>query len=297
PTGMTFRPPRVAGDTLWVMVRGRWEGTVYFDASGRELGRRGEHEGWFNLLFELHGSLLAGDAGKAVLAVSAGSYAILLLTGVVLWWPRRWPPSFRVATGAGGLRLALDLHKLAGTLTGLAILVPVASGAYMAWSPLRDLATLLAGEQASRAPPVRQPHQPGPRASLDALVSAARSRFPQAMVGYVQVPAQPDQPVRVRMKLPDEPHPNGLSSVWLHPRSGEVLKVARWDALDAGSRLVNVVYPLHTGALGGTPHLALNAAAGVLLAGLGGTGLWLWCRRRSMRRPASAPAASSGQAA
>lgn len=296
-TALTLRPPRVAGDTLWVMVRGAWEGTVYFDASGRELGRRGEHEGWFNLLFELHSSLLAGEAGKAVLAASAGAYALLLVSGLVLWWPRRWPPSFSVATRAGGPRFALDLHKVAGSLAGIALLVPVATGAYMAWPPLRDVVTLLAGEPPSRAPALRAPRDAGPPASLDALVAAARARFPQGMVGYVQVPAQPHLPVRVRMKLPDEPHPNGLSSVWFHPRTGEVLRATRWDALDAGSRLVNVVYPLHTGALGGPPHLALNALAGALLAGVGGTGWWLWWRRSGWRRGVPTTAARGSRAA
>lgn len=295
-TALTFRPPRAPGDTLWVIVRGPWEGTVYFDAAGRERGRRGEHEGWFNLLFELHGSLLAGDAGKAVLTAAAGVYAILLLSGLVLWWPRRWPPSFRIASGAGGMRLALDVHRVVGSLAGLAILVPVATGAYMAWSPLRDLVTAVAGEQAYRPPAVRPLPQAAEPASLDTLVATARARFPQAMVGYVQVPAKPAQPVRVRLKLPDEPHPNGLTSVWLHPGSGEVLRAARWDSLDAGARVVNVVYPLHTGELGGMPHLLLNAAAGVLLAGLGATGMWLWWRRRALRRPAPAPATRNRQA-
>src|SRR5687768_8199232 len=55
----TLRPPREPGDTLWALVHApQWDGTVYFDpASARELGRRGEHEGAFNLLFELHSSL------------------------------------------------------------------------------------------------------------------------------------------------------------------------------------------------------------------------------------------------
>lgn len=41
----TFRPPRTEQDTLWVYVRGPWDGTVYFDSVGEERGRRDEHEG------------------------------------------------------------------------------------------------------------------------------------------------------------------------------------------------------------------------------------------------------------
>jgi uncharacterized iron-regulated membrane protein len=296
-TGYTFRPPRLPGDTLWVFVRGPWEGIVYFDAAGRELGRRGEHEGWFNLLFELHSALLLGDTGKGLLTAAAAAYVVLLVSGLVLWWPRQWPPSFRVARGAGGLRTWLDLHKVLGSLIGVLLLVSVVSGAYMAWPPLRELVSSAAGERPLAAPRVSAAAAGVAPASLDRLVETARAQFTDAMVGYVHVLAKPTQPLRVRLKTADDPHPNGLSSVWLHPVTGQVLKVVRWDALDAGNRIVTTMYPLHTGALGGTPHAVLTALAGLVLATLGFSGLALWWLRRSVRKAGAMRAARGGQTA
>jgi uncharacterized iron-regulated membrane protein len=294
--GFTLRPPREPGDTLWVFVRGPWDGIVYFDAAGREAGRRGEHEGWFNLLFELHSALLLGDRGKAVLATASASYVVLLVSGLVLWWPRRWPPSWRVERGAGALRTWLDLHKVVGSLLGLLLLVPVASGAYMAWTPLRGFVTAVAGEQPVKPPRVPAGTTATAPAGLDRLVEAARARFPDAMVGYVQVPASTKQAVRVRLKTAGEPHPNGLSSVWLDPASGTVLKVARWDELDAGSRLVETVYPLHIGVLGGLPHTVAAGLSGLALATLGASGIVLWWRRRAARAAALARTARGASA-
>ena len=287
----TLRPPRAPDDTLWAFVRGPWEGTVYFDAAGRELGRRGETEGWLNLVFELHSALLLGDTGKAILTGTAAAYVLLLATGLVLWWPRRWPPSFRIARGAGAMRFSFDLHKAAGALAGVLLLVPIVSGAYMAWPPLRELVTAVAGGQPvgpPKAPPLPAGRAPVP---LDTLVEIAQARFPQAMVGYVQVPARPTQPVRVRLKTADDPHPNGLSSVWLHPASGEVLQEVRWNRLDPGHRIVSIMYPLHAGHLGGPVHLVLTALAGIVLTALGVTGWVLWWQRRAPRKAAPARAA------
>lgn len=280
----TFRPPREPGETMWVYVRGPWEGTVYFDSAGREAGRRGEHEGFYNLLFELHSSLLLGDTGKAVLATAALAYLFLLASGIVLWWPRRWPPSFKVNWRAGALRAVVDFHNVAGALLGLVIAVSVATGAYMAWTPLRGFVTTLAGDAPAAAPRVPRLQADSRRASLDAMVETARSVFPGAMVGYIQVPAAADKPVRVRFKLADDPHPNGLSSAWLHPATGDVLATHRWNRLDAGHRAVSVIYPLHTGALGGWPHTLAVGLAGLALATLGATGLWLWWKRRAPKR-------------
>lgn len=279
----TLRPPRSDADTTWVYVHGPWEGIVFFDASGRETGRRGEQEGVYNLLFELHSALLLGDTGKAILTIAAGSYLVLLVSGLLLWWPRRWPPSLRIHWRAPPLRALLELHNVGGALLGLLILVSVASGAYMAWPPLRALVSDLGGQPAVKPPKVPPTVVAAGKPPLDQLAARARTMFPGALVGYVQVPHAAAQAVRVRLKLPDDPHPNGLTSVWFHPRTGEVLKVALWSELDVGSRIVTTIYPLHTGALGGPLHQVVVGLTGLALATLGGSGLLLWWKRRSVR--------------
>lgn len=288
-TAYTFRPPRRPDDTLWVTVRGSWEGVVYFDALGRELGRRSETEGAYKLLFELHSALLLGDTGKAILTTAAGIYLFLLVTGLWLWWPRRWP-SFRIHWRGGVQRAALDFHNTAGALLGALIAVSIASGAYMAWPPLRTFVTTVAGDTPVQGPKLSASAAGSTAMPLDRMVKQAQSVFPEGMVGYIHVPAASHQPVRIRLKLPDDPHPNGLSSVWLHPATGEVLKVARWSELDPGNRLVSTVYPLHTGALGGPVHELIVGITGLAMTGLGAAGLLLWWARRN--RKARVPAAA-----
>ena len=279
-SGLTLRPPRGPNDTLWVRVRGRWNGTVYFDpASGAEQGRRGEHEGAYNLLFELHSEILLGDTGKAVLTTASLTYLLLLVTGLVLWWPRRWPPRLRVEWRQGALRSLFDLHRTGGALLGLLIMVSVTTGAYMAWPPMRGWVSQLAGQAPAAVPKVAGVS--GTAASLDTVVARAQAQFPGAPIGYIHLPPAGKRPVQVRFRLPDDPHPNGLSSVWLHPVTAEVLGSRRWSALDPGARAVAVIYPLHTGELGGPLHALLTALTGLTLAGLGGSGLWLWWRRRT----------------
>lgn len=278
-----LRPPRRGGESLRATVRGPWEGFVYLDPrDARELGRRGEREGLFNFVFELHSSLLMNDTGKPLLAVLALAYVVLLIGGLVLWWPKRWNKAFALALDRGLLRGLFDLHRTGGAVLGLLIAVPVASGAYMAWKPLSQGVTSLSGE-APRAPPMVKLLDPAlPAASLDALVVTAAARFGGAPVGYIAVPAGTAKPVRVRLMLADDPHPNGLTSVWMHPQTAVVLRADRWDELDPGVRANSIIYPLHTGELGGLTHEVLNAVLGVALVALGVMGGWLWWLRRRL---------------
>jgi uncharacterized iron-regulated membrane protein len=117
--------------------------------------------------------------------------------------------------------------------------------------------------------------------SLDELAARAQAQFPGDFIGYIQIPAESNRPVRIRMKLTDDPHPNGLTSIWLHPTTGAVLAVNRWNELDPGARAFSFVYPLHTGELGGVFLEAVIFISGLALGMLGISGIWLWWRRRA----------------
>lgn len=280
----TLRPPREHGETLRVHVRGTWEGTAYVDpGTAGIVGQRGEYEGVVNFLFELHSAMLLGDAGRGVMASLALAYFFLLVTGLVLWWPAKWSHAWRLQLQSGVTRSLFDLHRVGGSLLGLLIAVSVFSGVYMAWKPLSKFVTVLVGDTPTQPPIVLPWH--GARASLDAMAVSASALFPNARIGYVQVAPRATSPVRFRLKLADDPHPNGLTSVWFHPGTGEALAVHRWNQLEAGAHANSYIYPLHTGALGGVLHEALNAMFGLALTALGASGAWLWWRRRPAHRP------------
>jgi uncharacterized iron-regulated membrane protein len=278
---LRLRPPRQPGESLQVLVSGPWRGTVYLDAAtGRELGRRGRDEGFFNLLFELHSRLLLEqDTGRAVLALVALACVAMLLTGAVLWWPARWRHAWTVKTRHGLTRALFDLHRVAGATLGLLVLVAVATGAYMAWKPLSGWVTAWAGQEPLRPPKVVPAPAGAATLDLDAAVARAQTLFPGSELGFVQLPPGL-APVRVRLRLPDDPHPNGQTSVWLHPQTGQVLAAQAWSRLDAGAKAYSFIYPLHTGELGGPATLAATTVAGLALSGYGLSGLWLWWRRR-----------------
>jgi uncharacterized iron-regulated membrane protein len=287
---LVFRPVRDPGETLQVRVRGNWRGTLFLDpATGAEQGRRGETEGAANVLFKLHSSLYLESTGKAILAWVALAYLFLLVTGLILWWPRHWSKGWNIALDRGALRALFDLHRVGGAALGLLIAVSVATGAYMAWRPLGAAVTWLAGETPVKAPrlPAAAPAGGGHQ-TLDQLAIKAAAQFQEpGFIGYIVVPPNAGAPIRFRFRLLDDPHPNGLSSVWIDPRSAEVLAVQRWNALDPGAKATAFVFPLHTGELGGAALEIAVALGGLTLGGLGISGVWLWWRRRSIRQAAA----------
>ena len=78
----------------------------------------------------MHGSLLLGDVGDAIVEIAACWTVVLVLTGLYLWWPRsgrqagRWLPEVR----ARGRRFWRSLHGVTGLYAALLILFLVMSG-------------------------------------------------------------------------------------------------------------------------------------------------------------------------
>lgn len=277
-----LRLPTQATESLQVAVSGPWSGTVYFDAaSGMELGRRATGQGFFNALFELHSALYSGDRGRAILAFAAMVYCFMLLSGLVLWWPVRWARAFIVRTRMGSAVAVPDLHRVAGATLGLLVLLAVASGAYLAWRPLAGWVTTLSGGAPPAAPaPVALPPPHVPTAPVDLAVQRVGAHWPGAVVSVVHVPPRTLAATRARLRLPEDPHPIGMSTAWLDPASGAVRTARSWTELDAGTRAFSILYPLHTGSLYGLPTLLLTLVTGLALAGFGCTGLVVWWQRR-----------------
>ncbi|KGD86857.1 membrane protein [Achromobacter sp. RTa] len=280
----TFRPPREMGETLQVLVRGAWRGTLFLDpATGGEQGRRRDGEGLVATVFSLHSSLMLDKTGRAALAWAALAYAVLLVSGLAVWWPRRWPPSLRMAFDKGTLRALFDVHRNGGAILALVLAVSIATGAYLAWRPIGGWISAALGQERAVAPAL--PPGAGPIRPLDELAAAALAVEPGATIGYFLYTPRADRPMAVRLRVPDDPHPNGRSTVWLDPRSAAVLAWHRWNELDPGAKVNSILYPLHTGELGGVLGQAAVALLGVALGALGISGIWLWWKRRATRKP------------
>lgn len=278
-TDITLRPPRQEGESFQAHVRGSWKGTVYLHpSSGEILGRRGEAEGVMGVLFALHSNLFAGEAGRAMLTFAAFAYLLMFASGVYLWWPARWGNALSIRWSAGGRLALFDWHRVTGVVFGVLVLLAVLSGAYMAWPPLAGMVNAL-----SDAPPAAPPLVSGGPARpeiVEQAVARARAAFADAAVGYVQIPAKPTLPIRVRLRLPDDPHPNGLTSVWLHPDGTALIRIDQWSDLSPGTQAYSYIYPFHTGELWGPVWTVVIFVTGSVLSAYAFTGLLLWWRRR-----------------
>ncbi len=233
------------------------------------------------LLFRLHTELLLGEPGEWLLLVAAFGGVVLTVTGVVLWWPARRGFRWRMALPWPIRRpMMLHYHRHAGVLAALPLFLVLLTAAVMMWQIM--IKPLL--------PPVTETTQSMPPSLLvagadrgvtpSAAMTAAWSVMADGWPSYIRLPEGGSNQYRIRFRLPGEWHPNGRTSVTVDIQNSELRVTPRADEVPASRRLLNQVYPLHSGHGMNAVYVLLVFLAGLFLLWSSVTGFLSWWRRR-----------------
>jgi uncharacterized iron-regulated membrane protein len=89
----------------------------------------------FEWVVDLHDNLLAGQTGRMVNGVGAIALAVLMVTGMVIWWRgvAGWLRALTVRRGAGWRRVTFDLHGAVGIWMTAFLVIWAITGIYFAF--------------------------------------------------------------------------------------------------------------------------------------------------------------------
>jgi uncharacterized iron-regulated membrane protein len=205
------------------------------------------------LLYGLHEHMLLADVGPWVLRAIALTALVLVAMGLRIWWRvRRLPPRTPLRR----------VHRLIGPVVVLPLSMMLVTG-FVLRSPEWTRAALSAwsGQAAAATKPAAPAASGQPGATLGQALTAAAAALPQSRPVRIYPPR--DGAMRVRMRG-EEWHSIGLDFVHVSAANASVLRIVRATEQPLTMRYLNVVYPLHTAWLPGSP----GVAAALLARGL-----------------------------
>lgn len=271
--------------------------------------KRGDlSQGLANLMpfiLQLHTSLTLGKIGETTLGVAALVWVFDCLFGLYLTLPPRreaprrtserwlsqWAGAWLVH-GGSFVRAAFTTHRAIGLWIWIMLLVFAVSATHLrlpsVYNPL--VARALGGMDAQLTP-VHVPEEE--RLSWDQALAAAEAHMAKlaAQRGFTVVEPQALDywdfnglfQYRVRSTL-DFAGPH--TSLWMHPRTGELVHFAPPGGEAAGDTLTAWLVALHFGSIWGRPHQLFVSLCGLLVIVLSVTGVTLWWRKY---RPLGSP--------
>ena len=295
-------PPPADTDPCQVHLAGTDDFRVYVDPyTGRVLGGRTPRASLVGFLFALHADLLGGPAGRTAVGVLGLALLLLSVTGLYLWWPPRgqWRQALSIKWRAGRKRAVFDLHRASGAWTFPLLVLAAVTGVALCFPTFfGGIARRLDGTPEPRqATAIPRPTAAIPTLSLDDIVGRADAVLPGGAITRITLPPPGRSDASVRKRLPEDPHPNGMSFVTVDGASGKVVAIQDARRAGAAQAVLDLRYPVHTGEIGGLAFRVLTAAAGIAPATLMATGCLMWWSRRRTRAatrrgtasPASAP--------
>jgi uncharacterized iron-regulated membrane protein len=236
-------------------------------------------------LYDLHYTLLLGKAGLTLVGIVGLVNAIMLATGIWLWWPSRarFLASLRIVPRHGAVRRAYDLHAAGGIYTFVVLIVLALTGSALAFP---DQAHAILASVSS--PQVKPPTLVAPGArpiSLDDATVIAKRRFPDAEVRWIETSGARGTPISFRLYQPFEPSRRfPQTRIWLHPATGAILDVSDPYENRAGDTIMHWLHPLHNGEAFGTFGRCLICFVGLVPLLLFVTGIVRWRQKVRARR-------------
>ena len=273
-----------ARDQAWTMSAGAL--TVFVDPytgniNGTRTGAQSQAT-FARRLHVFHVELMAGKTGRAIVGAVTAVALLVLITGIVLWWPDKL---VRIHTSASWKRINFDLHHALGIVAAPVLIVITASGLVIHYDVLTNLVRSL-----DAAPPAATPAQPagpagGSRLSFDSIAAEARRALPGAELRSIST-AGAKNPVVAGLRFPEDRTPGGRSRVFIDRHTGRLLTAVSTRDAGLGTRIDNLKRSLHTGDVFGKPSEALWLVAALLMVSQVVTGTLMWWNARRARRRA-----------
>lgn len=265
----------------------------------------GPATGFFMTMFRLHRWLLMDSAVGGVIVGSATIvFVILLLTGIVLWWPKKlkhWKQGLKVKTSGNWKRLNHDLHNSLGFYSFLLLLVMSLTGLCWSFNWYRTgLSTVLGAEVfgGRREKPVLSDTTAtggAPPAVAD-FIALAGEEFPYSGDIRIVLPASPEGAVVIDKYETGFFAPSVSDEVQFDQYSGQVLKVERFSEKPLNAQIASSIKPLHTGEIFGTFSKILYFFACLIATSLPVTGTIIWInklRKKAKKKPVKTVAAKT----
>lgn len=276
---------------------------VFLDPrDGGIVGTRATSPGWNARhlvagISELHFTLLAGDWGRWLLGVVAFVWLLSSCIGAWLTWPARqprwtqWKRTWQVHRASALPRLLLDLHRASGLWLFPFLLILAFTSAAInffgeVWEPFATSVAPLERNLFDRDAPYPTGATPSLRfadglAAAEAQATRAGLEWRPAAMLYLPkwnfhgVKFSPDGMLEYRDLGPVDYYFDAATNAFRH-------EVNPYDD-SAGLVMIRMLYPLHSGEIGGTLTIVLVFVLGLATAGQGATGIYVWWKKRKSR--------------
>ncbi len=256
--------------------------------SGQVLKVEDTKNEFFQLALSLHMRMLFGEkVGHYVVGYSVLMFFIILVTGIIMWYPKNWKKknvneSFKIKWRAKWKRLNYDLHKVLGFYAFFILLLTSVTGLVWVFDWVHESVRFVANG-AQVVPTTKLPLSDSTMSykeySLDKAYVQVQSQYPEAYAYLIILPKKAQSTLNIFSYLTDW---NRYQRVFtgFDRYSGQLLINKTFQDLNNGDKAFQLNFDLHTGAYLGLFGKILSFFAALLCSTLPVTGFYIWWNKK-----------------
>ncbi len=265
--------------------------------SGKVLRVRNMNRDFFRIVINGHYYLwLPPSVGQPILASATLVFVIMMITGIILWWPKNKAARkqrFSIKWNARWRRVNYDLHNVLGFYVALLALVLACSGLVMGFQWFaKSVYFISSGETMPPFPEVQSdttlPLSSSPYASTDAVFFKMLPAVHADEGIGVEFP--PDQNGSIELSINHRPGTYyNRDNYYFDQYTLQQINVrgvyaGKYADASVADKLQRMNYDIHVGAIGGLPTKILAFGASFIAASLPVSGFLLWRGRNKKKQ-------------
>lgn len=247
--------------------------------------------------------------GRVIINYSTLIFVIILISGIIMWWPRKWNPStrkqaFTIKKGSTPKRFNYDLHNVLGfyslivltclSLTGMVYGIEwYSKGLYWVSSG----GTPLPKSKPPKSDSLQLNKYFSPEQAMDSAWSVVVQKNPEAEGFYYSYAdtSKPSSPISITIyPSAGQYYQNRVFAFDQHtlkPLKGNKMYSEPFESASGANKLRRMNYDIHVGSILGLPGRIMAFCGALIGASLPITGLIIWLGKKKKgkkKKPASA---------
>ncbi|MCM8568265.1 PepSY domain-containing protein [Gramella jeungdoensis] len=242
---------------------------------------------FFDIIRNLHMYLLLPEKlGRQVVGISTIIFLLMLITGIILWWPRKLKNlknALKVKWNARWRRLNYDLHNVSGFDIHLLAIIIAVTGLYFSYEWVSDglyeLGNLGKDYKSDKVVTKVLPRTKVSGNPIDLAFYESMELLPGQDMYFVWDNGE-------KAPITTGAYPESLdfdhqTNFYFHPQTAELLQTHFYSEKSPGMKLQEMSYGLHTGQYLGLAGKILAFIASLFIASLPVTGFLVWWGRKN----------------
>lgn len=253
---------------------------------------------FFRFIIDGHMYLwLPQDIGHLVVGYGTLVFLVILVSGIVLWWPRnkaRRKTSFRIKWDTSPKRLNYDLHNVLGFYASWIVLFAALTGLVWSfqWVAQAEFWVFSGGKTRPGAIAVNSDRNAPAKDSttINQVFDQFRQRYHDAAVLALSLPINDSAPIVARA-YPSSQQSHNADYCYFDQYTGKEIPVpylGKYADATLAEKVVRMNYDIHVGGIAGLPGRIAMFFASLISASLPVTGFMVWWgRKKKKKKPAN----------